>query len=185
MNPVSWLSSQEHEMRFGLYAAAGLVVIAGAVSGFSRTFAPPIAAQTVAAADEQKLKAEVNAFMDQYWTLWSAGRIDQLESRIYHPFGQLSNQGHSSIEQMKANFPRTRKTLVDAGYDHSQMPMAQRNVCILSPTVAVISGRGVRYLKENKVMAEFGWTYTLLKGADGWRMVSIYSHDPKKALTCN
>src|SRR5262249_5417033 len=120
-------------MRFALYAAAGLVVITVVVSGFSRIVAPPLVAQTVAPAEEQKLKGEVNAFMDQYWSLWSAGRIEELEKRIYHPMGQLSNNGHSSIAQLKANFPATRKALVDRGYDHSQMP--KRNVCILSPTV--------------------------------------------------
>jgi hypothetical protein len=175
-------------MRFAL-AVVGTVALVAIVavvgSGFSRTWTvtPSLAAQAVAPADEQKLKAEVNAFMDQYWSLWSAGRIDDLEKRIYHPMGQLNNTGHSSIAQMKANFPATRKALVDRGYDHSNMP--KRNICILSPTVAVISGRGIRYLKEDKVMAEFGWTYTLLKGAEGWKMVSIYSHDPGKALTCS
>jgi hypothetical protein len=152
-------------------------------SGSSRTFNVSLAAQRVTPADEQKLKDEVNAFMDHYWELWSAGRIDQLAEQVYHPFGQLSNAGHSSIAQLKAAFPATRKALVDAGYDHSQMP--KRNVCILSPTVAVISGRGMRYLADGKVMGEYGWTYTLLKGGDGWRMVSIYSHDPNKALTCS
>lgn len=131
---------------------------------------------------DQTLKAEVNAFMDQYWTLFSGGQIDQLAARIYHPFGQLSNQGHSSIEQMKARFPETRKTLLSGGYGRSQMPV--RNVCVLSPTVAIVSGRGFRYLTDGRVMGEFGWTYTLLKGPDGWRMVSIYGHDPSKALTC-
>jgi hypothetical protein len=141
-------------------------------------------AQQPPAGDEQTLRKEVNAFMDQYWELWSAGRIDQLVERIYHPFGQLSNQGHSSIDQLEARFPDTRKSLVSKGYGKSQMPMPGRNVCILSPTVAVVSGRGMRYLTDGKVMGEFGWTYTLLKGPTGWRMVSIYSHDPKKALTC-
>jgi hypothetical protein len=176
-------------MRFAL-AVVGSVAVAVAVAsgigvgaGVSRTLSPALSAQTVAAADEQKLKAEVNAFMDQYWSLWSAGKFDELEKRIYHPMGQLSNNGHASVAQMKANFPATRKALVDRGYDHSNMP--KRNICILSPTVAVISGRGIRYLKEDKVMAEFGWTYTLIKGADGWKMVSIYSHDPGKALTCS
>ena len=28
-------------------------------------------------------------------------------------------------------------------------------------------------------------TGDLIKGADGWKMVSIYSHDPSKALTCS
>ena len=135
--------------------------------------------------DEQALKKEVNAFMDQYWSLWSAGDIDQLATRIYHPFGQLSNTGHTTVEQMKSNFPQTRKALTSKGYGRSQMPMPQRNVCILAPNVAVVSGRGVRYLTDGSVMAEFGWTYTLLKNESGWKMVSIYSHDPKKALTCN
>jgi hypothetical protein len=141
--------------------------------------------QPAAQVDEQALKKEVNAFMDQYWSLWSAGDIDQLAARIYHPFGQLSNAGHTTVDQMRANFPQTRKALTSKGYGRSQMPMGQRNVCILAPNVAVVSGRGVRYLTDGSVMAEFGWTYTLLKNDSGWKMVSIYSHDPKKALTCN
>jgi hypothetical protein len=142
-------------------------------------------AQQTPAADQEALKKEVNAFMDQYWQLWSNGQIDQLVERIYHPFGQLSNQGHASIEQLKSNFPQTRKTLLAGGYGRSPMPMPGRNVCILSPNVAVVSGRGIRYLKDGGVMGEFGWTYTLIKGSAGWRMVSIYSHDAGKALTCS
>jgi hypothetical protein len=64
------------------------------------------------------------------------------------------------------------------------MPMAGRNVCILAPNVAMISGRGFRYLTDGKVMGEFGWTYTLIKTAGEWRMVSIYSHDPSRAVAC-
>jgi hypothetical protein len=156
--------------------SVGLLLVA-ALASASAQQAPP--------ADEQALKKEVNAFMDQYWQTWSAGDLDQLVARIYHPFGQLSNQGHSTIDQMKASFPNTRKALVSKGYGRSQMPMPGRNVCILAPNVAVVSGRGIRYLTDGSVMAEFGWTYTLLKNESGWRMVSIYSHDPKKALTCS
>jgi len=142
------------------------------------------ARQQAAPVDEAALTQEVNAFMDNYWRLWSAGEIDQLAAQIYHPFGQLSNGGHSTVEQLRASFPQSRQTMLAAGYGRSQMPMPQRNVCILAPNVAVISGRGVRYLTDGKVMAEFGWTYTLIRTADRWRMVSIYSHDPNKALVC-
>ena len=159
--------------RFQMLAVLVLVAAASA----------PLAVVQQRSADEQALKKEVNAFMDQYWDFWSAGRIDQLVERVYHPFGQLSNQGHSSLEQLKAAFPATRKALVSAGYGRSQMPI--RNVCILSPTVAIVSGRGMRYLTDGNVMGEYGWTYTLIKVADGWRMVSIYSHDPNKALICS
>jgi hypothetical protein len=141
-----------------------------------------VTGQTPAPTD-QTTRAEVNAFMDQYWELFSAGKIDELVERIYHPSGQLSNQGHASIEELKKRFPDSRKALLAAGYGRSQMPV--RNVCVVSPTVAVVSGRGLRYLTDGKVMAEFGWTYTLLKGATGWRMVAIFTHDPNKALTCS
>jgi hypothetical protein len=143
-----------------------------------------VSAQQPAPMDEQALKKEVNAFMDQYWQLWSTGEIDQLAARIYHPFGQLSNAGHTPLEQLKSGYPQTRKGLLAKGYGRSQMPMPGRNVCILAPNVAVVSGKGIRYMADGSVMAEFGWTYTLLKNDSGWRMVSIYSHDPKKALTC-
>lgn len=98
-------------------------------------------AQQGASIAEAALKKEVNAFMDQYWQLWSAGEIDQQASRIYHPFGQLSNQGHSTVDALKAAFPQTRKAMVAKGYARSQMPMPGRNVCILAPNVAVVSGR--------------------------------------------
>jgi hypothetical protein len=158
------------------FQVLGGIVVALAMSGFTFAQRPP-------ASGEQALRVEVNAFMDQYWELFSTGQIDQLVARIYHPFGQLSNQGHSSIEQLKSAFPTSRQAMLAGGYGRSQMP--KRNVCILSPTVAVVSGRGFRYLTDGKVMGEYGWTYTLIKGADGWRMVSIYSHDPSIALTCS
>jgi hypothetical protein len=163
-------------MTRGTWLAAGLMMVVA-----SNVFTS--AQQQTVVADEQAIRKEVSAFMDQYWELWSAGRIDQLVERIYHPFGQLSNQGHSSIEQLKAAFPNTRKTLTSGGYGRSQMPI--RNICVLSPSVAIVSGRGIRYLTDGKVMGEFGWTYTLLKIDSGWRMVSIYSHDPSKALICS
>jgi hypothetical protein len=162
-------------MRPPVHVIAALVLVSSASTLVGTAQQP--------SSDEKALTKEVNAFMDQYWDLWSAGRIDQLAERIYHPFGQLSNQGHRSIGEMKEEFPATRQALVSAGYGRSQMPI--RNVCILSPTVAIVSGRGMRYLTDGKVMGEYGWTYTLIKIQEGWRMVSIYSHDPKKALTCS
>ena len=162
-----------------LKSAIGIAAAIVAMFGASVTMAT---GQT-AAANDQTIRADVNKFMDQYWELFSAGEIDELVERIYHPSGQLSNQGHASIEELKKGFPASRKAMLAAGYGRSQMPV--RNVCIVSPTVAIVSGRGLRYRTDGKVMAESGWTYTLLKGPTGWRIAAIFTHDPNKALTCS
>jgi hypothetical protein len=155
--------------------AIALAVVSGS--------AIPLAAQTQAPPpNKEALKAEVNAFMDLYWQLWSAGNIDGLVERIYHPIGQLSNSGHASIDQLKKQFPAMRKAMTDKGYGRSNMPV--RNICVMGSTVAVVSGRGVRYLTDGSEMAAFGWTYTLIKGPSGWRMTSIFTHDQDKPLTC-
>jgi hypothetical protein len=157
--------------------------IAAAIVAMSAASVTMALGQTPApAASNDQLKAEVNKFMDQYWDLFSAGKIDELVERIYHPSGQLSNGGHASIEELRKRFPDSRKAMLAGGYVRSQMPV--RNVCVVSPTVAIVSGRGLRYLKDDKVMAEFGWTYTLLKGPNGWRMAAIFTHEPNKALVC-
>jgi hypothetical protein len=105
--------------------------IVGTAAGLVAVVAMGVFTTAQQADKDQPIKAEVNAFMDLYWTLFSAGQIDQLAERIYHPSGQLSNQGHSSVEQLKMRFPDTRKTLLAGGYGRSQMPV--RNVCVLSP----------------------------------------------------
>ena len=130
-------------------SAIGIAVAIAVMSVASATSA---AGQSAATGD-QTLKAEVNKFMDHYWELFSAGKIEELVRDIYHPSGQLSNLGHASIVELKERFPDSRKAMLAAGYGHSGMPV--RNVCIVSPTVAIVSGRGLRYLTDGKVMAEF------------------------------
>jgi hypothetical protein len=42
----------------------------------------------------------------------------------------------------------------------------------------------VRSRKDGSVFGEYGWTYTLVKTGDGWRITTIYGHDPSLAVTC-
>src|SRR5262245_55926718 len=84
----------EVDMKKTLWMTGGLVaaITMGALtSGAFALGRFRVAAQP--ADQTQALKAEVNGFMDLYWQLFSSGNIDQLVERIYHPSGQLSNQG--------------------------------------------------------------------------------------------
>ena len=82
-----------------------------------------------------------------------------------------------------------RQWVVDAharldaqGYGRSAMP--DRNICVLSSGAAMVSGRGVRYRKDGRVFGEYGWTYTVVRTDNGWRIVSIFGHDPSLAVRC-
>jgi hypothetical protein len=93
----------------------------------------PTTAQPSSTDNDQAIRTEVNAFMDRYWELFSAGRIDQLVEQVYDASGQLSNQGHSSIQELRMRFPDTRKALIAGGYGKShagpQHLRAESNRC--------------------------------------------------------
>ena len=74
-------------------------------------------------------------------------------------------------------------TSADAqGYAGSDMP--DRNICVLSDSAAIVSGRGIRRHRDGGLLGEYGWTYTLVMTGDGWRILTIAGHDPGVAVRC-
>lgn len=140
-------------------------------------------AQSIDASTQEALRAEVDAFFDQYYAWYSAGAADEIASHAYNvPYmrGDGTVLGtHDDVRQWVAD----AWALLDAqGYGQSDMP--DRNICVLSASGAIVSGRGVRYRKDGDVFGEYGWTYTLVKTDDGWRITSIFGHDPSLVLRC-
>ena len=46
-------------------------------------------------------------------------------------------------------------------------------------------GEFVRYRKDGSVLSRLGNAYVFSKGAGGWRVVAMLSHDPAKPIRCD
>ena len=142
-----------------------------------------LGAQPPEDAERRAVHEEIDAFFDQYYAWYSAGRADEISRHAYNTPFQL---GDGTALETRAD---VRQWVADAwarldvqGYGGSAMP--ERNICVLSSGAVMVSGRGVRYRKDGGVFGEYGWTYIVVRTDAGWRIVSIFGHDPGLAVRC-
>jgi ketosteroid isomerase-like protein len=144
----------------------------------------PVVAQQMSTDREPVLRTEVKGAFDQYTEWFSAGRPDLVAQRSYRvPVLFLRPAGlevDSTAEAIRARFEGMFKTLSAGGYSRSEV--SNLHVSIFSEHAASVSGRFVRYRKDGSVMADFGATFVFAKTSEGWRIVSMISHDPVKAF---
>ncbi len=144
----------------------------------------PARAQRLSSDRESALTAEVKGAFDQYTESFSAGRPDLVAQRSYRvPVLFLRPTGlevDSTADAVKARFEGMFRTLSADGYARSEV--SNLHISIFSEHAASVSGRFVRYRKDGSAIAEFGATFVFARTADGWRIVSMISHDPAKAF---
>jgi hypothetical protein len=140
-------------------------------------------AQPLDEAARQDVQDELNAFFDQYYEWYSAGSADEISRHAYNVPYQLGNGTALATRAEVRQWVEDAYTRLDAqGYGRSAMP--DRNICVLSSGAAMVSGRGVRYRTDGSELGEYGWTYTVVRTDEGWRIVSIFGHDPGVAVRC-
>ena len=146
----------------------------------------PVLSQQIGANREATIKAEVNAFLDQYTRWFEADRPDLIAEKVFlSPSMRFDATGlyvMASVDQIKQRWEDLLKPLVADGYARSEWPI--RNVCVLNDATAMVSGRFVRYRKDGSVIGEYGVTYTLGQTGDGWRITAVISHEPGRVLQC-
>jgi len=144
----------------------------------------PVGAQPLDASTRQALRAELDTFFDQYYAWYSVGAADEISRHAYNvPYLQGDGSALGTQDEVRQWVADAWARLDAQGYGGSDMP--DRNICVLGVSAAIVSGRGVRSRKDGSVFGEYGWTYTLVKTTDGWRIVSIVGHDPALAVTCS
>ena len=151
------------------------------------TAATSLWAQQLNAAREEAIKVTVNAAMDQYNAWFVAGRADLIAEHTYlTPSVRMDETGLSvlsSKDDIRRLFESSLQSLAADGYATSEWPV--RNVCVLSESSAIVSGRYMRYRKDGSVIGEYGGTYTFAKASDGWRIASFTRHDPATVIRCS
>ena len=145
--------------------------------------AAPAEAQPLDAAARQALRAELDAFFDQYYAWYSAGAADEIAGQAYNvPYVLGDGSALGTRDEVSRWVAEAWARLDAQGYAGSDMP--DRNICVLGAGSAIVSGRGVRRHRDGGLLGEYGWTYSLVKTGAGWRIVSIFGHDPALAVRC-
>ena len=143
----------------------------------------PADAQSLDPAARQALRTEVDAFFDQYYAWYSAGAADEIARHAYNvPYVRGDGSALGTRDEVRQWVADAWARLDAQGYAGSDMP--DRNICILGAGAAIVSGRGVRYNRGGGLLGEYGWTYTVVMTDDGWRILSIFGHDPALAVRC-
>ena len=141
-------------------------------------------AQQLSLDRESALRAEVKGAFDQYTEWFAAGRADLVAQRSYRaPVLFLRPSGlevDSTAEAVRARFEGMIKTLNADGYAKSEM--SNPLVSVFSEHAGSVSSRIARYRRDGTVIAEIGATFVFAKTSEGWRIVSMISHDPARAF---
>ena len=146
------------------------------------TVETPAEAQSLDEASREAVRAELDAFFDQYYAWYSVGAADEVSRGAYNvPFFRGGNV-LGTREEVRQSVAEAWARLDAQGYVGSDMP--DRNICVLSDSAAIVSGRGIRRHRDGGLLGEYGWTYTLVMTADGWRILTIAGHDPAVAVRC-
>jgi hypothetical protein len=143
---------------------------------------PPLTATDIA-----RVKQEVTAAVNKYYTLFSAQDMKALPEQIYNvPWILMTGNGPQvdlTKEQAIARFEGSLKQLLESGWGKSVYTTT--NVCVLSPAAAITSGYNTRYKKDGSVMSVGGVAYVFNRTKDGWRIVTYTSTSKDTQIKCD
>ncbi len=164
--------------------------LVAAIAMVSACLSAPIVAQQsppLTAADVTRIKQEVTAAVDKYYTLFSAHDMKALPEQTYNiPWILMTGNGPQvdlTKEQAVARFEGSLKQLVDSGWGKSVYTTT--NVCVLSPASAITSGYNTRYKKDGSVMSVGGVAYVFNRTKEGWRIITYTSTAKDTLIKCD
>jgi hypothetical protein len=144
-----------------------------------------LGAQT--AAQNEATAKDVAAALKEYHRLFSSKQAAEMAEKGYGaPLVSLGRNTYTvwatrkDVEAWAGPFVAR---LQADGWDRSEMPSP--SICVLTPTSAIASGEFLRYRKDGSVLSRHGTAYVFSKSPEGWRVVAMMSHDPKKPIRCD
>ena len=143
--------------------------------------------QALAATEVTRIKSEVTAAVDRYYTLFSQHDMKALPDEIFNipwiVIGGSGPQPDLTREQALARFEGSLKDLLAAGWGKSVF--TTENVCVLNASAAIASGYNTRYKTDGSVMSVGGVSYLFGKTKEGWKVVSYTGHARGKVVRCD
>jgi hypothetical protein len=142
---------------------------------------PPLSSPEVAGVER-----EARALIENYYRLFNERDPRGMSEQLFHvPWIYLNPEGtrlFESREETASLFEESLASIVPRGWARSEFP--NPTVCVLSLGAATVSGNFYRYKTDGSVLSEHGVTYVVGKTEAGWRVVSLASHPPGRAIAC-
>lgn len=150
-------------------------------------YTSPVGAQQVLKPeDTARIKAEVDAAMQNYVSAFN--RRDSkfiANSSFTSPWITMGPSGVSTRtpEQVDQQYAGTTQRLAETGWVKSVG--GRYSICVINANTALFNGRFDRVRKDGSVMTETATTYLFTKGKDGWRIAALFGHTIDKVITCS
>jgi len=145
-----------------------------------------VVVQPLSAEETAKIKADVIKAAHQYLVYFSNSDAKSVAEKSYGSMsvavGPRGIRGDNTAA-VQESFGNSFTNLKKIGWAKSMF--IDPTVCVLSPTVAFLSGNYNRYDKDNKVIAQLNETLVYLRDTDGWKIVGNYPMPLGKTVACN
>ncbi len=160
-------------------------ILAGVLAGVVAS--TPAAAQQapLSPAEATAIKAEVGEAATTYFRYISERNVvGVVEKSFVQPSITIGANGVSlrAPDQQKTQFEANQKRLIESGWDRSVW--SSQTVCVLNANSALVSGTFNRLKKDGSLHSAGSETILYAKVSDGWRIVSIMTHDAGRVISC-
>src|SRR5262249_26807231 len=152
-------------MKYRLSMGAAMMMAA------SLTGLPAMAQRAaLSSAEVAQVQADVKAAADYYDEAFRKRDLRTIVDKVWaHPSAAISASCVNLLTpaDVEANYTKTFADLAKTQYDHSDRTLS---VCVISSTMAVISGPFKRIAKDGSVMMQGSLSYLYTKMSDGWHI---------------
>lgn len=140
----------------------------------------------LAAAEIQKIKADVTTALHAYVKLLSARDVKGIAEKVFsHPSVRLDPAGIrlQTPDDVENNYRKVVEELSKTQYDHTEAKNPV--VCVLSANTAIVGARFLRMNRDGSILRDAQFSYLFMKASDGWKLVTPFDMQKDKFVTCD
>ncbi|MCC5869029.1 MAG: hypothetical protein JJU27_10985 [Gammaproteobacteria bacterium] len=146
-----------------------------------------LTAQELSREEIATIEGEVKGVLQDYYQTFVELKADQLPERVFHiPWFQV---GATEIDVLSTateaeDYIRSfMDHLIELGWARSIY--TPTNVCVINPSVAIVSGYNTRVDTSGETMMVIGVSYLLGRSGDKWLILSFFSHSKDRPVRCD
>lgn len=121
---------------------------------------------------------EVRETFENYSSTFERLNAEALLSYYHYPCILINQDKSVAVKNQLEAWFVLKKVISDLKKEnYAKSPLRDLKVKLQSNNLATITGAAKRLRKDESVILDFGFTYTLRKGKDGWKIIVGIIHD--------